>query len=95
MSEEKPSFSMEKVVDMLFPVLLAAVAWLLGEITSFQNRLIAIESKIPILITEDGVPTDSPFKLFALILIAILAFAGYIVYDHDIQLHIMVAYILS
>ena len=62
MSEEKPSFSMEKVVDMLFPVLLAAVAWLLGEITSFQNRLIAIESKIPILITEDGVPTDSPIS---------------------------------
>ena len=60
MSEEKPSFSMEKVVDMLFPVLLAAVAWLLGEITSFQNRLIAIESKIPILITDEGVIIDSP-----------------------------------
>ena len=62
MSEEKSSFSMEKVVDMLFPVLLAAVGWLLSEITSFQNRLIAIESKIPILITEDGVPTDSPIS---------------------------------
>jgi hypothetical protein len=62
MSEEKPSFSMGKIVDMLFPVLLAAVAWLLGEIASFQNRLIAIESKIPILITEDGVPTDSPLS---------------------------------
>lgn len=57
---DKSGFSMEKVVDMLFPVLLAAVGWLLSEITSFQNRLIAIESKIPILITEDGVPTDSP-----------------------------------
>ena len=62
MSEEKSSFSMEKVVDMLFPVLLAAVGWLLSEITSFQNRLIAIESKIPILITTDGVPTDSPIS---------------------------------
>ena len=59
---EKSGFSMEKVVDMLFPVLLAAVGWLLSEITSFQNRLIAIESKIPILITEDGVPTDSPIS---------------------------------
>ena len=58
----KPGFSMEKVVDMLFPVLLAAVGWLLSEITSFQNRLIAIESKIPVLITEDGVPTDSPIS---------------------------------
>ena len=56
----KPGFSMEKVVDMLFPVLLAAVAWLLGEITSFQNRLITIESKMPILITDEGVIIDSP-----------------------------------
>jgi hypothetical protein len=55
-------FSMEKVVDMLFPVLLAAVGWLLSEITSFQNRLIEIESKIPILITDEGVPTDSPIS---------------------------------
>ena len=60
MSDEKSSFSMEKVVDMLFPVLLAAVAWLLGEITSFQNRLIALESKMPILITDEGVIIDSP-----------------------------------
>lgn len=62
MSEDKSGFSMEKVVDMLFPVLLAAVGWLLSEIASFNNRLIAIESKIPILITEDGVPTDSPIS---------------------------------
>ena len=54
--------NMQKIVDMLFPVLLAAVGWLLSEITSFNNRLIAIESKIPILITEDGVPTDSPLS---------------------------------
>jgi hypothetical protein len=53
---------MQKIVDMLFPVLLAAVGWLLTEIASFNNRLIAIESKIPILITEDGVPTDSPLS---------------------------------
>ena len=51
---------MEKIADMLFPVLLAAVGWLLSEITSFQNRLIAIESKIPILITDEGVIIDSP-----------------------------------
>jgi hypothetical protein len=60
MSDSKSGFSMEKVVDMLFPVLLAAVAWLLGEITSFQNRLIALESKMPILITNEGVIIDSP-----------------------------------
>ena len=52
--------NMQKVIDMLFPVLLAAVGWLLTEIASFNNRLIAIESKIPILITEGGVIIDSP-----------------------------------
>ena len=54
--------NMQKIVDMLFPVLLAAVGWLLSEIASFQNRLIEIESKMPILITEEGVPTDSPIS---------------------------------
>lgn len=54
--------NMQKVIDMLFPVLLAAVGWLLSEIASFQNRLIEIESKMPILITDDGVPTDSPIS---------------------------------
>lgn len=62
MNNQKSGFSMDKLVDMLFPVLLAAVGWLLSEIASFNNRLIAIESKIPILITEDGVPTDSPIS---------------------------------
>jgi hypothetical protein len=51
--------NMQKIVDMLFPVLLAAVGWLLAEIASFNNRLIAIESKIPILITNEGVIIDS------------------------------------
>jgi hypothetical protein len=52
--------NMQKVVDMLFPVLLAAVGWLLTEIASFNNRLLSIESKMPALITSEGVPTDSP-----------------------------------
>ena len=53
---------MQKVVDMLFPVLLAAVGWLLTEIASFNNRLMSIESKMPALITSEGVPTDSPIS---------------------------------
>ena len=60
MRDANVGFSMEKIADMLFPVLLAAVGWLLSEITSFQNRLISIESKIPILITDEGVIIDSP-----------------------------------
>jgi hypothetical protein len=51
---------MQKIVDMLFPVLLAAVGWLLTEIASFNNRLLSVESKMPALITSEGVPTDSP-----------------------------------
>ena len=62
MSEDKSGFSMGKLVDMLFPVLLAAVGWLLSEIASFNNRLIAIEGKMPALITAEGVPTDSPIS---------------------------------
>jgi hypothetical protein len=54
--------NMQKIVDMLFPVLLAAVGWLLTEIASFNNRLIAIEGKMPALITPEGVPTDSPIS---------------------------------
>ena len=53
---------MQKIVDMLFPVLLAAVGWLLTEIASFNNRLLSIESKMPALITSEGVPTDSPIS---------------------------------
>lgn len=54
--------TMQKVIDMLFPVLLAAVGWLLAEIASFNNRLLSIESKMPALITTEGVPTDSPIS---------------------------------
>jgi len=54
--------NMQKIVDMLFPVLLAAVGWLLTEIASFNNRLISIEGKMPALITPEGVPTDSPIS---------------------------------
>lgn len=59
---EKPGFNMQKMIDMLFPVLLAAVGWLLTEIASFNNRLISIEGKMPALITAEGVPTDSPIS---------------------------------
>ena len=54
--------NMQKIVDMLFPVLLAAVGWLLTEIASFNNRLMSVESKMPALITPEGVPTDSPLS---------------------------------
>jgi hypothetical protein len=35
---------------------------LLGQVSSFSNRLISIESKMPALITSEGVATDSPLS---------------------------------
>ena len=49
-----------EIIKMLVPILITAIAWLLGQVSSFQTRLVNIESKMPALITPDGVPTDSP-----------------------------------
>lgn len=51
-----------EIIKMLVPILITAIAWLLGEVSSFQTRLVNIESKMPALITADGVPTDSPIS---------------------------------
>ena len=45
---------------MLFPVIVSAIAWLLTSMSSIQADLITIKSKMPILITEQGVIIDSP-----------------------------------
>ena len=47
---------------MLFPVIVSAIAWMISSVTSMQNDLIDIKAKMPILITEQGVPTDSPIS---------------------------------
>lgn len=51
---------MEKITNMLFPVIVSAIAWLLTSMASIQADLIDIKSKMPALITTQGVPTDSP-----------------------------------
>lgn len=48
------------ILKALLPVLVAAIAWLLGQVSSFNERLISLEGKMPALITPEGVPTDSP-----------------------------------
>jgi hypothetical protein len=53
---------MEKITSMLFPVIVSAIAWLLTSMTAIQSDLIAIKSKMPNLITEQGIPTDSPIS---------------------------------
>ena len=52
--------NMEKITNMLFPVIVSAIAWLLTSMASIQSDLINIKSKMPILITEQGVIIDSP-----------------------------------
>ena len=54
--------NLNELVKMMIPVLIAAIAWLLGQVSSFQTRLVNIESRMPALITPDGVPTDSPIS---------------------------------
>jgi hypothetical protein len=44
------------------PVLIACIAWLLGQVSAFETRLTKIEAQMPVLITQDGVPTDSPIS---------------------------------
>jgi len=53
---------MGKIAEKLFPVLVAAVGWLIGNLTSIQHDLVDIKSKMPALITSDGRPTDSPIS---------------------------------
>lgn len=39
--------------------MVACIAWLLGQVASFSDRLTRIEGQMPALITKEGVPTDS------------------------------------
>ena len=51
-----------EILKMVVPILVISIGWLLGQVSSFSNRLISIESKMPALITMEGVPTDSPLS---------------------------------
>ena len=53
---------LSKLTSMMFPVIISAIAWMLSSLSSMQADLIDIKSKMPILITEQGVPTDSPIS---------------------------------
>ena len=51
-----------KLIPMIFPVMVAAVGWMISSVNSMQNDLVDIRSKMPALITAQGVPTDSPLS---------------------------------
>jgi hypothetical protein len=50
------------VLKAVIPIIVAALAWLLGQVSSANERLIKVESAMPALITKEGVPTDSPLS---------------------------------
>ena len=61
MSEEPP-INLSKIMSMLFPVLVAAVGWLVSGINGLHMDVQDIKGKMPLLITPQGVPTDSPIS---------------------------------
>ena len=52
----------QDVLKAISPIVVAALAWLLGQVSEFSTRLTKIEGSMPALITPNGVPTDSPIS---------------------------------
>jgi len=50
------------VLKAVIPIIVASLAWLLGQVNDFSTRLTRIEGSMPALITKEGVPTDSPLS---------------------------------
>ena len=50
------------VLKAIIPIVVMSLAWLLGEVNSFSERLTKIEGQMPALIIKEGVPTDSPIS---------------------------------
>jgi hypothetical protein len=54
--------SWSDVLKAVIPIVVAALAWLLGQVASFSERLTKIEGQMPAIITPQGVPIDSPLS---------------------------------
>ena len=54
--------NMQDVLKAVIPIIVACIAWLLGQVADISTRLTRIEGSIPALITKEGVPTDSPIS---------------------------------
>ena len=50
------------VLKAVIPIVVMSLAWLLGQVNSFSERLTKIEGSMPALITKEGSPTDSPIS---------------------------------
>ena len=54
--------NMQDILKAVIPIIVACIAWLLGQVSDFSTRLTRIEGAMPALITAGGVPTDSPIS---------------------------------
>ena len=54
--------SWSDVLKAVIPIVVMCLAWLLGQVNSFSERLTKIEGSMPALITKEGIPTDSPIS---------------------------------
>ena len=54
--------SWSDVLKAVIPIVVMSLAWLLGQVNSFSERLTKIEGSMPALITKEGIPTDSPIS---------------------------------
>lgn len=59
---DEKHFDFGKIINMFFPVLVAVIGWLLSQLTTLNEKVNSLESKMPILITSGGQPTDSPIS---------------------------------
>ena len=50
------------VLKAVITIVVMSLAWLLGQVNSFSERLTKIEGSMPALITKEGIPTDSPIS---------------------------------
>lgn len=59
---DEKHFDFGKIINMAFPILVAAIGWLLSQITTLNTKVQELEGKMPMLITAQGIPTDSPIS---------------------------------
>lgn len=51
-----------KIAQMFFPVIVAAIAWMVSSVNEMQKEIVDLRSKMPALISPNGTPTDSPIS---------------------------------
>ena len=62
MSDHPQGFDMSKLANMAFPVVVAAITWVVSGVNALHMDVQDIKGKMPLLITPQGVPTDSPIS---------------------------------